>query len=162
MEAVPTPPLYGPGYDRSGSCAYVATRDGVPVLLRGGGDGCRVAHVRRWARRKITTAAEVEDRGGRDDRHHSPVQGSPGRSPRTTLGTVRRDQAVGAAAGQDHGVHCGNQGGGIQGVGLMRPRTPPRTSTDPTVPGGGSTTVTPLNHPSSFFCTCPTRIPAHR
>ncbi|MDI2023343.1 hypothetical protein PJL18_03891 [Paenarthrobacter nicotinovorans] len=39
------------------------------------------------------------------------------------------------------------------------PGPPPRTSMEPTVPGGGRTTVTPLSHPPSFFCMCPTRIP---
>ncbi len=36
------------------------------------------------------------------------------------------------------------------------PGPPPRTSTAPTVPGGGSTTVTPVSHPSPTRCAWPT------
>jgi hypothetical protein len=39
------------------------------------------------------------------------------------------------------------------------PGPPPRTSTEPTVPGGGSTTVTPVSQPSPVSCSWPTRIP---
>ena len=106
-----------PADDRSGAGPHVAAFDVVTFRLSGSGGSCRVAHLLVRARRKVTAAAEVEDRRRGDDRHEAAGhREAPAVFLAPALGTARCDQAEGAAAGEHHGVHPLRERGGIQGI----------------------------------------------
>ena len=157
--ALPTPPSSRPPATSAPVPAPVTPRSGVRGLAPdrratqcGVGPGGRAGGP---------APAEVEDRRGGHDRHHSRRADLEAAAlflqPR--LHAARRRQPVGAAAGEDDGIHGGDQRGRVQGVGLVRPGPPPRTSTAPTLPAGGRTTVTPVSRPSPVTVAEPTRTP---
>ena len=110
-----------PGDDRSGAGAHVAASDVVPFLLR---------QRRRRLPRSPCPASGGRVKSPPRPRSKIAAAGTMGTTPpghgeapavflAPALGAVGGGQPVGAAAGEDHGVHGGHQRGGVQGVGLV-------------------------------------------
>ncbi|MCY1233798.1 hypothetical protein D9M72_463550 [compost metagenome] len=92
----------------------------MPFRLGGSGGSCRVAHLLVGTGGEVAAAAQVEDGGGRNDRHQSPGHGeSPAVFLAPALGAVSGHQAEGTPAGEHHGVHALGKRGGIQGIRFM-------------------------------------------